>query len=179
MSPRFPWVSVGGFTGWNRWLLLHLLRMELQLLFQAFLGIIHGARAPFPSETEPSGDLLSAKLPSLLLSWGHHPCPRALTPPAPPIAACDSLPEGDPELFLLDSRTVQFFIFHWRIIILQYCVSAIHQHKSAVGIHMSPPSSLPSFPSPTPYHPSRLSQSTSLNSLSDTANSPAYPFHIW
>ena len=121
ISAFYPWVSVGGFTGWNRWLPLHLLRTELQLLFQVFLGIIHGARAPFPSETEPSGDLLSAELPSLLLSWGHRPCPRALTPPASPIAACDPLLEGDPELFLLDSRTVQSFIFHWRIITLMLC----------------------------------------------------------
>lgn len=120
ISAFYPWVSVGGFTGWNHWLSLHQLRTELQLLFQAFLGIIHGARAPFPSETEPSGDLLSAELPSLLLSWGHRPCPRALTP-APPIAAHDPLLEGDPELFLLHSRTVQSFIFHWRIITLMLC----------------------------------------------------------
>ena len=34
-------------------------------------------------------------------------------------------------------------------------VSAIHQHESAINIHISPSS----FP-PTPYHPSRWSQST-------------------
>ena len=38
-------------------------------------------------------------------------------------------------------------------------VSAIHQHESAIGVHMSPPS-WTSLPPPTPSHPSRLSQST-------------------
>ena len=37
-------------------------------------------------------------------------------------------------------------------------VSAIHQHESAIAIHM-PPSSGISFLPPTPSHPSRLSQS--------------------
>ena len=32
-------------------------------------------------------------------------------------------------------------------------ISALHQHESAIGIHMSPPSST-SFPPPTPSHPS-------------------------
>ena len=40
-------------------------------------------------------------------------------------------------------------------------VSAIHQHKSAIGIHMSPPSWTFLRP-PTPSRPSRLSQSTML-----------------
>jgi len=46
-------------------------------------------------------------------------------------------------------------------------VSAIHQHGSAIGIHMSPPSS-----ASLPPHPSLLglSQITSLSSLSHTAN---------
>ena len=38
-------------------------------------------------------------------------------------------------------------------------VSAIHQHESAIGIHMSPPSWTSLLP-PTPAHPSRLSRST-------------------
>ena len=48
-------------------------------------------------------------------------------------------------------------------------VSAIHQHESAIGIHMSPPSwtSLPPQP-----HPSRLSQISQLSSLHHRANSP-------
>ena len=37
--------------------------------------------------------------------------------------------------------------------------SAIHQHESAISIHMSPPSWTSLLP-PTPSHPSRLSQST-------------------
>ena len=37
------------------------------------------------------------------------------------------------------------FIFHWRIIDLQYCVGFCHnQHESAIGIHTSP--SLLNFP---------------------------------
>ena len=38
-------------------------------------------------------------------------------------------------------------------------VSAVHQHDSAIGIHMSPPS-WTYLPPPSPSHPSRLSQST-------------------
>ena len=37
-------------------------------------------------------------------------------------------------------------------------VSAIHQHESAIGTHLSPPS-WTSLPPPTPSHPSRLSPS--------------------
>ena len=48
--------------------------------------------------------------------------------------------------------------------------STIHQHKSITGIHMSPVS-WSSLLSPTPSHPSRLSQSTGLSSLCHTANS--------
>ena len=34
-----------------------------------------------------------------------------------------------------------YFIFNWTRITLQYCdVSAIHQHESAIGKQMSPPS---------------------------------------
>ena len=49
-------------------------------------------------------------------------------------------------------------------------VSALHQHESARDIHMSLPS-WASFPPPTPSHPSRLSQSPGLSTLSNTANS--------
>ena len=51
-------------------------------------------------------------------------------------------------------------------------VSAIHQPKSATGIHMFPPSWIP-LPSP-----SRLSQSTGLSSLCHTASSHLL-FYIW
>ena len=47
--------------------------------------------------------------------------------------------------------------------------SHIHQHKSATGIHVSPPF-WNFLPSPTPSHPSRLSQSTGLSALCHTAN---------
>ena len=49
-------------------------------------------------------------------------------------------------------------------------VFAVHQHESAIGTHMSSPS-WNSLPQPTPPHPSRLSQSSSLSSLSHRANS--------
>ena len=50
-----------------------------------------------------------------------------------------------------------FFFFSWRIIALQLCVTAIHQHESATGIHMSPPSWTP-LPYTSLSQPSRLSQ---------------------
>ena len=40
-------------------------------------------------------------------------------------------------------------------------VPAIHQHESAIGIHMCPPS-YTSLPPPSLSHPSRLSQSTGV-----------------
>ena len=46
--------------------------------------------------------------------------------------------------------------------------SAIRQHEPAIGICMHPPS-WASLPPPTPSHPSRLSQSAGLSSLSHTA----------
>ena len=49
--------------------------------------------------------------------------------------------------------------------------SATHQHESAIGIHMSPPSWTLLLPSPIPSHPSRLSQSTGLSSLCHIENS--------
>ena len=48
--------------------------------------------------------------------------------------------------------------------------SAIHQHESAVGIHVSPPS-WSSLQPLTPSHPSRLLLSPGLSSLSHTAYS--------
>ena len=49
-------------------------------------------------------------------------------------------------------------------------VFAIHQHESATGIHMSP-LSWASLPTQTPSYLSRLSQSTRLSSLCQTADS--------
>ena len=48
--------------------------------------------------------------------------------------------------------------------------SVTHQHESATGIHMPPPSWTP-LPSPSPSYPSRLSQNPGLSSLFYTANS--------
>ena len=59
---------------------------------------------------------------------------------------------------------VRYFLYN---IVL---VFAIHQHESATGIHMSP-LSWASLPSQTPSYLSRLSQSTRLNSLCQTADS--------
>ena len=50
-------------------------------------------------------------------------------------------------------------------------VTAVHQHESATGIHMSPPS-WASLPHPSPSHPFMLSRSTQLCSLCHTENFP-------
>ena len=64
-----------------------------------------------------------------------------------------------------------FFFFNWRITLYRIVlVSAKHQHKSAIGIHLSPPSWI-SLPPPSPSHPTRLLQIPGLSSLSHTANS--------
>ena len=55
---------------------------------------------------------------------------------------------------------LKFIYFNWRLITLQHCIGfAIHQHKSATGVHVF--SVLRPLPPPSPYHPSGLSQCTS------------------
>ena len=84
-----------------------------------------------------------------------------------------------PSLFFMCLRGFPFSFFYKKFYLFSIeeyllynivSVSAIHQQKSAIDIHMSL-LSWSSLPPPTPSHPSRLSQSTSLSSLSHTANS--------
>ena len=52
------------------------------------------------------------------------------------------------------------YYFNWRLITLQYCIGfAIHQHASAMGVHLFP--ILNPLPPPFPNHPSGSSQCTS------------------
>ena len=66
--------------------------------------------------------------------------------------------------------TYIFFLIEGYLLHSSVLISAIHQHELSVGIHISPPS-WSSLPPPAPSHPSRLSQSPGLSSLSHTANS--------
>ena len=78
-------------------------------------------------------------------------------------------------IVLLMFLSSNFMLVFKKIFIARYLlynivlVSAIHQHKPATGIHMSPPSCT-SLPSPIPSYPSRWSHSTGLSSLCRTAN---------
>ena len=56
-------------------------------------------------------------------------------------------------------------------------ISVTHQHELAIGVHTSSPFWI-SLPPPTPSHPSRLSQSPSLGSLSHIAHSHWLPIYI-
>ena len=63
------------------------------------------------------------------------------------------------------------FIYNWRVIAYSVIlVSVIQQHKSAISVFKSA-HSWTSFPPSTPFHPSRLSQRTGLNSLCHRVNS--------
>ena len=64
-----------------------------------------------------------------------------------------------------------FFFLNWRIIALQYCVGLYHTSTWISHRYTYVPSLLNPLPSPTPSHPSRLSQSTGLSTLCHVANS--------
>ena len=73
--------------------------------------------------------------------------------------------------FLLIFFFFNQFSFYMKDICFTACCvfSVIHQQELAIRTPMSPPSET-SLPSPSPPHPSRLSQSPCLSSLSHTAN---------
>ena len=82
---------------------------------------------------------------------------------------------------LLFSSCCSNFFFYFlieRLLLYRiFLFSVKHQHESAVGVHMSPPS-WTSLPSPCPSHPSRLIQSPCLSFLRHTANSH-WLSYIW
>ena len=65
--------------------------------------------------------------------------------------------------FELSFLKFKFIYFNWRVITLQYCIGfTIHQHESAMGIHLfpilNPPSHLPPHTIPL-GHPGALAPS--------------------
>ena len=76
-----------------------------------------------------------------------------------------SCPSLNPNSFL------KFIYFNWRMIALQYWLGFCHISTWISHRYTYVPSLLNLPPTPTPSHSSRLSQSTSLSSLSHTANS--------
>ena len=73
-------------------------------------------------------------------------------------------------LFFLFKKKIIYF-FNWRILALRILLFSVkHKHESGIGVYMSPPSWTPLW-SPSPSHPSKLTQSPCLSSLRHTQNS--------
>ena len=62
------------------------------------------------------------------------------------------------------------FIFNWRTVVFQYCAGFCHTSVWINHRYTHVPSILALLPPPTTPHSSRLSQSTCLSTLSNTAN---------
>ena len=66
-------------------------------------------------------------------------------------------------------KNIYLFLIDWWLVYNIGSISFIHQHKLNIGVYMSCPSWV-SLPPPGHAYPSRLVQSSSLRSLSPTAN---------
>ena len=82
------------------------------------------------------------------------------------------LPYPGPQIFTsIFSFFLIYLFFNWRIMLYRiFLFSVKHLHESVIGIAMSLHSWTP-FRSPSPSHPSRLTQSPWLSSLRHTADS--------
>ena len=80
--------------------------------------------------------------------------------------------------FTLLLKDVYVFLIDWWWVYNISLISVMHQHELTIGVHMSSPSWV-SLPPPIHSHPSRLLQSSSVCSLSHTANSHWLSVYIW
>ena len=116
-----------------------------------------------------SGMLKSTRLPSIFLSWSWFS--RFQIPGVAPFFKMWLTASVDIyQMDFLSLITTPYSFLKKKFIYRIFLFSVKHQHGSAIGIHMSPPS-WTSLPSPSPSYLSRLIQSPSLSSLRHTANS--------